>query len=711
MKVSRTRKILSIILAAALIFGALPVFALPSFAADVNDLDFILNYSQDGYILHGCDKSARGELIIPSEYKGLPVVEIEDRALYNCVYLTSVTIPETVKKIGYGAFASSTSLEEINVDKSNTSFKSIDGVLFETGSLVVLHSFPAGHSTKDYAIPEICTAVYANAFLGCEELTSLKVHAGVRNIDATAFSDCTKLEAIYVDEGSLEYSSDDNGILYNADKTALYECTEGNTVESLEIPGSVTSIRYDAFENNTHIKSVVIPESVTNVGVDVFYGCTSLTSVEIPGSLKEIGTGMFKKCSSLKSVVIPDGVTRICTGAFEFCTGLESVKISNTVTDMGVSAFSGCTSLRSVEIPDGVTEISSAAFSGCTSLKAVEIPDGVTEISSTAFSGCTSLTAVVIPEGVTKLSWGAFLGCTGLTSVTIPSSLPKIDDYVFAECTSLAAVEIPEGVTEIVSDAFYCCSSLKLVTIPESVTTIGEKAFGYGESYYDSKRGERVYPKVEDFTLCGVQGSAAQKYAVDNGFVFVTVTGEVTDSTGISVAGSLSEGTVLEVKELEATEDGYSFDITLKKGGEAVQPDGKLVVKIPVPEALAGSACKVFRKEANGSYTDMKAVFDGESFIFVTDHFSEYIITTKDLGVVYGDANGDGKVDLKDVVLLRQYMANYVYETETSSVEVKPGADADGDGKVDLKDVVLLRQYMANYSYDTESSTVVLGPQ
>ncbi len=84
---------------------------------------------------------------------------------------------------------------------------------------------------------------------------------------------------------------------------------------------------------------------------------------------------------------------------------------------------------------------------------------------------------------------------------------------------------------------------------------------------------------------------------------------------------------------------------------------------------------------------------------------------TFECSAVYGDANGDGKVDLKDVVLLRQYMANYVYGEETSSVAVKPGADANGDGKVDLKDVVLLRQYMANYSYDTESSTVVLGPR
>ncbi len=79
--------------------------------------------------------------------------------------------------------------------------------------------------------------------------------------------------------------------------------------------------------------------------------------------------------------------------------------------------------------------------------------------------------------------------------------------------------------------------------------------------------------------------------------------------------------------------------------------------------------------------------------------------------VMYGDANGDNKVDMKDVVLLRKYMANFDYDTGTSTVAVYPGADANGDGSIDMKDVVLLRKYMANYDYDTGSSSVILGPK
>ncbi len=77
----------------------------------------------------------------------------------------------------------------------------------------------------------------------------------------------------------------------------------------------------------------------------------------------------------------------------------------------------------------------------------------------------------------------------------------------------------------------------------------------------------------------------------------------------------------------------------------------------------------------------------------------------------YGDANGDGSIDGKDVVRLKNYLANYNYSTGISTVQIFDGADANGDGEVDGKDVIRLKKYLANYNYDTDSSTVVLGPQ
>lgn len=77
---------------------------------------------------------------------------------------------------------------------------------------------------------------------------------------------------------------------------------------------------------------------------------------------------------------------------------------------------------------------------------------------------------------------------------------------------------------------------------------------------------------------------------------------------------------------------------------------------------------------------------------------------------LYGDANGDGVVDSKDLGQLRKYMAALDYTTGASTVSVFAGADTNGDGTVDSKDLGLLRKYMAAFDYTTGTSTVVLGP-
>lgn len=84
-------------------------------------------------------------------------------------------------------------------------------------------------------------------------------------------------------------------------------------------------------------------------------------------------------------------------------------------------------------------------------------------------------------------------------------------------------------------------------------------------------------------------------------------------------------------------------------------------------------------------------------------------VTVNVIDFVYGDANGDGEVNGKDVTRLLKYLANYDYDTDTSTVEISAGADATGDGEINGKDVTRLLKYLANYDYDTNTSTVVLG--
>ncbi|WP_051588792.1 leucine-rich repeat protein [Ruminococcus sp. NK3A76] len=58
---------------------------------------------------------------------------------------------------------------------------------------------------------------------------------------------------------------------------------------------------------------------------------------------------------------------------------------------------------------------------------------------------------------------------------------------------------------------------------------------------------------------------------------------------------------------------------------------------------------------------------------------------------VPGDLNGDKKVDLKDGLLMQQYLAGWKVGINLSN------ADVNGDGKTDLKDGLLLKQYLAGW--------------
>ncbi len=83
--------------------------------------------------------------------------------------------------------------------------------------------------------------------------------------------------------------------------------------------------------------------------------------------------------------------------------------------------------------------------------------------------------------------------------------------------------------------------------------------------------------------------------------------------------------------------------------------------------------------------------------------------TSAALEVVYGDVNGDGKINIKDLVSLRKYFVQYDPVSKTSEVNIEEGSDINCDDNIDLNDLTILKRYFANFNPITGTSSVTPG--
>ncbi len=461
------------------------------------------------------------------------ISSIEEWTFSECTSLSNITIPNSVTSIGEMAFGECTNLTEIIIP---------DGVTYLSG-------FAECINLTDITIPDSVTSIGDCAFWGCTNLTNIKIPNSVTSIGEMAFKRCKSIANIVIPDGvksigeAAFYSCDNlssvtipDSVIYLGDDLFIFteffhnkdNWTDDNVLytgkhliaadcelEEYSVKPGTKTIADSAFRYCNSITSITIPDSVTSIGNYAFSSLESLTSVTIGNGVTSIGEGAFRGCESITSITIPDSVTSIGNYAFSSLESLTSVTIGNGVTSIGADAFND-TAYYNAEFnwENGVLYIENHLIEAKEDISGDYIIESDTKtIADYAFCNCNSLTSITIPDSVTSIGKWAFKGCESITNITIPDSVTSIGDFALAYCGSLTSITvdennlyyssedgvlfneektklvqyprgntrteyiIPDSVTSIGKGAFFYCDSLTSTTIPYSVTSIDEDAF------------------------------------------------------------------------------------------------------------------------------------------------------------------------------------------------------------------------------------------
>lgn len=456
-------------------------------------------------------------------------------------------------------------------------------IIPDSVSNIYKYAFKCAKNIKTLTISDKVSDIGDYSFSDCD-IKTLIIEEGTKKITNSMIVSRTTLETIKlpnsIDKIDNPADSFSDGVFENCinlkeinitpniksiGNRAFYNC---KSLVSLEIPNEVTTIGELCFGNCISINKIYIPDSVTKIiGRNPFLGCTNLENIEVSKNninYTSIEGVLFNK-STTSLISYPCGKKAICyttpnktdcinSYAFSKCTNIQKI-ILNKVEYIGSFAFIECTNLKSIEASEYLNDIGNFAFGsdvdtgyentvwynnqqeGCTYVGNVlynykgditeetnmVIKYGTKNLSSNFYNEMetwrnNSFQSASVPDTITKLNG---CGYCKVKKIYISNESTRITPIMVEmfDVSSIQEVIIPNSVKTIYEKAFYNCKNIKKITIPSSVENIGEYALGY---YYEDYYSDRPR-KINDFKIFGKRGTAAENYAIDNGFTFVEI--------------------------------------------------------------------------------------------------------------------------------------------------------------------------------------------
>ena len=215
-------------------------------------------------------------------------------------------------------------------------------------------------------------------------------------------------------------------------------------------------------------------------------------------------------------------------------------------------------------------------------------------------------------------------GNVEIPAVIDEKAVTAIGSMAFSDCASIITVLIPDSVVSVGDGAFAGCTALQFAYIPASVVTIGADAFA---ASYDN------------LTVFGLSSSYAETYADENGIFFFALGGTALTDNIIGVEVIFQEGDLTDAAILNVTEGSHGntdtatyFHIRLLNSyGTEIQPESSVIVKVPVPYGWKDNTVNICYIDDDGAVHKISSCIDNDNIVFITDHFSEFMMTIDEI--------------------------------------------------------------------------------
>lgn len=231
---------------------------------------------------------------------------------------TFVTLPNTIRAIGEGAFSGNETMTGIELPSS------LDSIAY--------NAFKDCTALTGIIIPDSVTKIGPGAFEGCTALTSVEIGENVSAWGTGVFTNCDSLAKISVDKDN-EYITYYNGAVYNGNMTMLYQVLPGREGENYVMPDTVRDIDAYAFWNLQNTKNVKVSSAVDTIPKYALTNMGSVENVAIQNTTSTIAERALADNANLKQVAVPASVRTIDRNAFSSSPDMKIFTTQSSTAD------------------------------------------------------------------------------------------------------------------------------------------------------------------------------------------------------------------------------------------------------------------------------------------------------------------------------------------------------------------------------------------